>query len=112
ADPPRQRAVVAPLRPGFLVVAAGDLLQAAVAQVAHEQVAVAHEGHPRAGGVVDRAGRVEGGALAVRDQARRAGAVHRHLPGVADAGAVALALVLRRGAVPGPPVVLHAVPDP
>src|SRR3546814_9029655 len=48
ARAPHQRAIAAPLRPRFAGVGAGELGQRAGRQVAHEDVAVAHEGHARA----------------------------------------------------------------
>src|SRR3546814_2191940 len=48
ARAPHQRAIAAPLRPRFAGVGTGELGQRAGRQVAHEDVAVAHEGHARA----------------------------------------------------------------
>src|SRR5690606_19540674 len=48
AAAPDQRAVAGPARVGFGRVAAGELGEPTVAQVAREHVAIGHEGHARA----------------------------------------------------------------
>ncbi len=103
--------VAAPLRPRLALVGAGHLGQGAAAQVADEHVAVAHEGHAAAGGVI-------GGQRAVESCARGTvhalggAAVHGDLPGVADVLAFPLEVVLDALAVPRPPGRLDRRADP
>src|SRR5690606_29559848 len=108
---PHQRTVAAPLRARFAGVGAGELGVRAGRQVAHEDVAVAHEGHARAPRIerllfaVDAGQR---GAVAARGRA----AFDRLRERVADVAAVALARVVGVLAVPRPPCVLDAGADP
>jgi len=112
ADAPDQAAVVAPLRERIFFVAARDLRQRAIAQVAHEHIAVAHEGHARMGRVVHRIRRIEVGAIGTIDAGRSRVASDRLLPRVADASAIALEHVLHALSVPGPPRILDRRSDP
>src|SRR5690606_7083677 len=111
AHAPDEGAVAAPARGGGGGFAAGQLQQRAVAQVAHEHVAVADECRARARGVVDRLRAVDFGALGALDQLRLA-AAGLHRPGIADLAAFALEAVVGAAAVPRPPGLLHRGTDP
>ena len=111
AHAPAQLAVAAPLRLRFVIVAAGDLRERAVAQVAHEHVAVADEGHARALRIEHRLRRVEVGARGAVEPGRDAGGDRLHVR-VADGRAFALERVVRALSVPRPPGLLHRRADP
>ena len=99
AHAPHQAPVVRPLRARFGIVGAGQLLQSAVAQVAHEDVAVARERHARAGGVVDRRLAIDGRARGAV-QAHRGTAADGLRPDVDDIAAGAFEFVIGPLAIP------------
>ena len=110
-DPEHEIALATPLRARLRGDAARDLGEGAVAQVAHEHVAVAHERHARALRIVSGLRGVDVGACGAIDPHRDA-VGDRLLPDIADRRAFALERVLHTPSVPGPPRLLHRRPDP
>ncbi|MNV03354.1 hypothetical protein D3C71_936170 [compost metagenome] len=93
------------------LVAAGELGERTAAQVAHEHVAIAHEGHALTAAVVDAAGRIQRAALIVGHLLRHA-AGDRHAEAVAHRAALALERVFHLLAIPRPPGRFDRRPDP
>ena len=112
AAAPAQRTVAAPLQAGGGFVAAGQLGQRAAAQVAHEHVAVAHQRHARAGGVVQEVAAVHVRARRAVQPRGHAAPVDALAETVADGRAFALAGVFHRLRIPAPPGLFHAIADP
>jgi hypothetical protein len=111
ADAPDHAIVGGEVHVARALVAAGELGQRAAAQVAHEHVAIAHEGAAAAAAVVDRLGHVQGAALVI-GHLRGHATGHRLAEGIAHRAAVALELVLHLLAVPRPPGLLDRRTDP
>jgi hypothetical protein len=96
---------------GLVLRAAGEPLEAAVGEVAHEHVAVADEGRAGARGVEHRRRAVHRRERRVV-QPRGLAAVGGHRPGVAHRRALALEQVVQARAVEAPPGQLHRRADP
>jgi hypothetical protein len=111
AAAPDQAAVAAPARIDLLGLGAGQLEQGAAAQVAHEHVAAAHEGHAHPLRVEHRVGAVDRAARGAVEQARLA-AIHGLRVQVLDPGVAAAQRVVHLAAIPGPPCLLDRRPDP
>src|SRR5690606_12851520 len=99
AAAPQQGAIARPAWRGFGRFAAGELGQRAIAQVAHEHVAVAHEGHARALRIQHRARGIDTGVGGAVDDPRLATGDLLHVD-IADPAALALERVIGAAAVP------------